>query len=571
MCASLQNLLPFGPFGLMRSHFGRFTARRAFSLLELLVVLILLGLVAAIAVPNYQAAIARSEAKVDEQTLAAVSREVVARSLLNNQHMITMGDVVVALEECGACTAAPGRGTHAAGGGWKVVGFDYSTIDAEASPGPVEDPVTGNSGTAGTYGYLHGSGWGTGTVNIVMASTSDGRYVHAHLRVGVIGSITWVDSNPTPIGPPDPDAEPYDPDIPLIVANTGYTGPLTFDSFGDANGLFARIGGAHIDDETYINPVSEGLIGYTGAANVVDVARISNRSGASGSWRIGENVHAIFDLGPDRAVTITDYTINVGSDHQYYRPRNWTIQGSNDAISWDDIDVRVNETSITAADNAWYHFDVNRPAGVGPYRFVRFASTGRGANVASQGFQEVEFYGQLHEPVRVRENLPFTGYGTRHGLFHWIGTQSGTSEYTNPIVLGEVTRVGGSNVLFNRNSGSEWSVKAGGSMVVDIGEHRRFHLTSYTVRSTGHQYYRPRNWNVEGSDSPSGPWTVLDQRVNDPAISATENRYYRLIPNTDISATSYRYFRIVVTGDGAGHASSRFADIEFYGRLTKAP
>jgi hypothetical protein len=75
-------------------------------------------------------------------------------------------------------------------------------------------------------------------------------------------------------------------------------------------------------------------------------------------------------------------------------PRNWKIQGSNNASTWTDLDSRSSDTTFTTA-NQWGYWTVNQ--GVTSYwQYIRMLSTGvdsGSANYLTLG--QIELYGAI--------------------------------------------------------------------------------------------------------------------------------------------------------------------------------
>ena len=87
--------------------------RRGFSLLELVIALIVLGLIAAVAIPTYQRIVAGAEETSVTSTVEAALRNSVAIARLDGNGVPTIANMQTAFDELPADAAAPGE--HAAG------------------------------------------------------------------------------------------------------------------------------------------------------------------------------------------------------------------------------------------------------------------------------------------------------------------------------------------------------------------------------------------------------------------------------------------------------------------------
>lgn len=101
-----------------------------------------------------------------------------------------------------------------------------------------------------------------------------------------------------------------------------------------------------------------------------------------------------WNLGAARSMRPLSYSIQTRGDYNGHHPRSWKIQGSNDEVVWDDLDVRNNDTTLAGLNN-WGHFVIASPSAT-HYRYLRLLQIGPssdGLNYLS--FAELEFYGEL--------------------------------------------------------------------------------------------------------------------------------------------------------------------------------
>lgn len=399
--------------------------RRAFSLLELIVVLVVLGLIAAVAIPTFARTQEKALAEADRASLAAVARDATALIALEQGagSVVTIGQVAEALSDCAACTATAHPGSTASSGDpWRLVGFDYGT-GPHVDPGAPEGTTAGTQDQAWTYGHIFGEGWGTSQVHLVMATRADGTFAHATIGVG--GSpATWVDSNP---GTSEPVPEPDPPQIT----------ELTFDSYNDTNGLFGHFG-TLVGGGTWTNPAGSTLYGASSSANHW-LSRLTDRGNAADYWEGGAGTWVTWDLGLDRTFEVESYTLRSGSYSKHY-PTTWRIQGSNNGTTWVDIDTRSSDSTL-GGQNRWGRFAPN--GDTGPFRWLRLDNHNQ-----QTIFAEIEFYGVLTEQTPSATpagaiDLPLTSLAPNAtgGMFHTIGVAAGDGTWTNPIADGTVRTV----------------------------------------------------------------------------------------------------------------------------------
>lgn len=104
--------------------------RRAFSLVELVVVIVVLGILAAIGIVSYQQVVTASQDKAARLELTAVAREASALAVADGRSVWEQDDFVAALADVSSSAPASGPGTGAAGPGLALV---YTTPGAADS------------------------------------------------------------------------------------------------------------------------------------------------------------------------------------------------------------------------------------------------------------------------------------------------------------------------------------------------------------------------------------------------------------------------------------------------------
>ena len=179
-----------------------------------------------------------------------------------------------------------------------------------------------------------------------------------------------------------------------VVQNTA-SGPAPFvwSANGDTNGLVYAIG-TNFGTQVFANPgrlalATAGTVGTFRSSDAVGTAVDATSRGIEDSYTDGYAMswHA-FDFG-SYPIRPTVYTIQNRDTNWNLAIRSWKLQGTNvipaddwskagiEAATWEDLDVRVNDTTMPTGANAWGKYDLTQPATA--YRFFRVLQTGPGA------------------------------------------------------------------------------------------------------------------------------------------------------------------------------------------------
>jgi hypothetical protein len=100
------------------------------------------------------------------------------------------------------------------------------------------------------------------------------------------------------------------------------------------------------------------------------------------------------DLGKNRTLVLTYYTLRHGSNSRQDCLRNWVVQCSDDHIEWETIKRHVNEPILNSnfATHSW------PVTCMSPHRYFRILQTGHNStNVNFFSLSGIEFYGDLYE------------------------------------------------------------------------------------------------------------------------------------------------------------------------------
>ena len=174
---------------------------------------------------------------------------------------------------------------------------------------------------------------------------------------------------------------------------------FTYESDFDENGLLYYIATGEGAGEPYTNPAEAGHIAVTRAAdgphsNSANVA--AGRTDALTYTKSEPGGWYKFDLGPERRVVPTHYTLKHGLSYGQHRLRHWVLEGSNDDATWTVLKTHVDDHSLPDRAYGTASWPITGYTG-GPVRYLRIRSTGRTSSGNDQVFVGgFEVYGTLH-------------------------------------------------------------------------------------------------------------------------------------------------------------------------------
>lgn len=162
---------------------------------------------------------------------------------------------------------------------------------------------------------------------------------------------------------------------------------LNFGFSGDSSGLFYYFG-TNKGTTTWLSPAGGAVSVVASSIGYGDPSALVDRSGNKFWTSNTPNSWVSFQF-PGK-LNCNYYSIKSRSGDSDYYPRNWKLQGSNDGNSWDDLDVQVNNTSLSSAGQ-WLSLPV---PGVATYSMFRVFQNGvDSTNAYFLCLDEVELYG----------------------------------------------------------------------------------------------------------------------------------------------------------------------------------
>lgn len=220
----------------------------------------------------------------------------------------------------------------------------------------------------------------------------------------------------------------------------------------------------------------------------------------------------IFDFSEQEAYAIDGYSITSANDAPDRTPKNWTLDGSNDGISWTPVDTRVDEIGWTTFQKRTY--TVASPAAYQMYRLNVTANNGSGTLM---GFSEME----LLEGAVDRTNLP--------------GTVTGSSQ----LNIREAARA-----VFDSANRTKWLTASGqttGWLQFQFANAAAYRINGYAITSANDWSERdPKDWTLEGSNNGT-TWTIVDTRTNEFWTGRHQRRLFEFN-----NFTAYAYYRLNV-------------------------
>jgi len=161
----------------------------------------------------------------------------------------------------------------------------------------------------------------------------------------------------------------------------------------------------HLGTNTISGQVTSASSDNANAWRVFEGSRTSN----TWSWfPATKNAEWLqIDLGADKSKRLESYELCMNLQTTTQGPRDWTIQGSNDAVAWAVLATVVNAPVWTAGESRLFGVDTVS----GPFRYFRYAPTAN--RHASAAHQLAEWY--LYETAAAgdyRWGLPTMGFGS---------------------------------------------------------------------------------------------------------------------------------------------------------------
>lgn len=166
------------------------------------------------------------------------------------------------------------------------------------------------------------------------------------------------------------------------------TKELTYTADGDANGLCYFLG-TDKGSTIWQNPTNLGLVVSASSIGSGVVSSLVDRQDSEFYTQNVDGSWIKIDFLQGNSLQCNYYAIKSHNAAYQYHPRNFKLQGSNNDITWTDLDIQVNNSTLTSSSQ-WLSMPVQTSES---YRYLRILA-GQDSN-GSYYFilGEVEFYG----------------------------------------------------------------------------------------------------------------------------------------------------------------------------------
>lgn len=242
---------------------------------------------------------------------------------------------------------------------------------------------------------------------------------------------------------------------------------------------------------------------------------------------------------------LTSYEIQIPSDSAMARaPKNWTMEGTNDEVTWYTVDTVTNETGWGNGEKRAFTCDDISAA----YRVFRLNVTANNGDGSYMGVGELYLYGE--DPAETLTDFAVHDMTTDSSHSPYVASAStvqGSSAF-NAFDGG----IASAQKWLGNNHGVDW-------LKLDVGLGNEQKLDSYIILAPddGAMNRLPKNWTMEGSNDNSN-WDTLDTVANSTSWINREPRLF----DCDAKETTYRYFRLNIT---ANNGDSNYTGLaEFY-------
>ena len=280
-----------------------------------------------------------------------------------------------------------------------------------------------------------------------------------------------------------------------------------------------------------ISVSDENSAGFEGAANAFDSNNYTK-------WLAFNNT-AWLSYHLENISNVTSYSITSANDSPNRDPRSWSLQGSNDGVSWTDIDKQVSQTFYSRHETK--NYTVNEPSA---YEFFRLNIT---QNSGGSYLQIAEFSLKGHEVIPpVVPEIPENATVLTH-------SDLGQVTYSDQIHAGE-----GAANLFDNSDSTKWLAQDNNAWVA-YQFTKKATIAQYRLTSANDAKARdPQSWTLEASNN-GYQWTTLDRQTNQSFADRYSTNSYQLS-----ASQSFNHYRLNIS-DNHGDTYTQLAELELVG------
>ena len=162
---------------------------------------------------------------------------------------------------------------------------------------------------------------------------------------------------------------------------------LAFVSNGDSNGLFYFIG-TNSRSIAWVNPAGNSLTITASSIASGSLISLTNRQNSDFLTNSVANSWVKFQVAGK--LKCNYYSIRTRAANVDYYPRNWILQGSNNGADWIDLNIQVNNTTLSSVGQ-WLSLPVVTNVSYSSFRILQ-----NGLNSSNSHFfclDEIELYG----------------------------------------------------------------------------------------------------------------------------------------------------------------------------------
>ncbi|PKV52392.1 PKD repeat protein [Aquimarina sp. MAR_2010_214] len=332
------------------------------------------------------------------------------------------------------------------------------------------------------------------------------------------------------------------------------------------------------------------------------------------------NASAWVQYKASKSYVLSSYTITSANDAAERDPKNWTLQGSTNGSSWQNIDQKFNQDFLNR--NQKRTFQVSTTSS---YQYYRLSMSNNSGTILQ--LSEIELFGKEKNTqqlpvadfsanktnIKEGESVSFTNSSTDATSYNWTfdGGSPSSSTQTNPVV--KYNREGTYSVTLKATNGDgsdtetktsfiKVSSNGGGGDIADItndggvisDQHndspsfenitklidndpnskfltfnsstwvqykatKNYTLSSYTITSGNDAPERdPKSWTLQGSSNGSN-WQNIDQKSNQDFLNRNQKRTFQVS-----TSTKYQYYRLSMNNNSG--TILQVSELELFGK-----